>query len=57
MKVGVIGTGAMGAGIVQAFAQAGHEVLMRSRHQETLDKAMKIMTKLHQIKIFYLLKM
>jgi len=46
MKVGVIGTGAMGAGIVQAFAQAGHEVLMRSRHQETLDKAMKIMTKL-----------
>ncbi|MBQ1375974.1 MAG: NAD(P)-binding domain-containing protein, partial [Clostridia bacterium] len=36
MKVGVLGSGAMGAGIVQAFAEAGHEVLMRSRHQSTL---------------------
>ncbi|MEG1972392.1 MAG: 3-hydroxyacyl-CoA dehydrogenase NAD-binding domain-containing protein, partial [Oscillospiraceae bacterium] len=45
MKVGVLGTGTMGAGIVQVFAQAGNEVLMRSRHQSTLDKAIAIMTK------------
>ncbi len=45
MKVGVLGTGTMGAGIVQTFAQAGHEVLMRSRHQATLDKANAIIEK------------
>lgn len=46
MKVGVLGTGTMGAGIAQAFAQAGHDVLMRSRHQATLDKAMATMNKI-----------
>ncbi|MBQ3379005.1 MAG: NAD(P)-binding domain-containing protein [Clostridia bacterium] len=46
MKVGVLGSGAMGAGIVQAFAEAGHEVLMRSRHQSTLDGAYKTINKL-----------
>lgn len=45
MKVGILGTGTMGAGIVQVFAQAGHDVIMRSRHQATLDKAMAIMNK------------
>lgn len=39
MKVCVIGTGTMGAGVVQAFAQAGIPVLMKSRTQESLDKA------------------
>ena len=45
MKVGVLGTGTMGAGIVQVFAQAGHEVLMRSRNQSTLDKAIAMIDK------------
>lgn len=39
MKVGILGVGTMGSGIIQVFAQAGHEVLMRSRSQGTLDKA------------------
>ncbi len=46
MKIGVLGSGAMGAGIVQAFAEAGHDVLMRSRHQSTLDGAYKTINKL-----------
>lgn len=45
MKVGVLGTGTMGAGIAQAFAQAGHEVLMRSRHQTVVDRALAIISK------------
>jgi 3-hydroxybutyryl-CoA dehydrogenase len=39
-KVGVIGTGTMGAGIVQVLAQNGYEVVMRSRHQESVDKGL-----------------
>lgn len=39
-KIAVIGTGTMGAGIVQAFAQAGREVVMKSRSQASLDKGM-----------------
>jgi 3-hydroxybutyryl-CoA dehydrogenase len=39
-KVGVIGTGTMGAGIVQVLAQHGYEVVMRSRHQESVDKGL-----------------
>ena len=38
MKVGVIGSGTMGAGIVQVLAQHGHEVVMNARHQESGDK-------------------
>ena len=38
MKVGVIGSGTMGAGIVQVLAQHGHEVIMNARHQESVDK-------------------
>ncbi|MCQ2384333.1 MAG: 3-hydroxybutyryl-CoA dehydrogenase [Paludibacteraceae bacterium] len=40
MKICVIGTGTMGAGIVQAFAQAGMPVLMKSRSESSLEKAM-----------------
>ena len=40
MKTYVIGTGTMGAGVVQAFAQAGMPVVMKSRTQASLDKAM-----------------
>ena len=39
MKVYVIGTGTMGAGVVQAFAQANMPVVMKSRTQASLDKA------------------
>ena len=39
MKVYVIGTGTMGAGVVQAFAQANIPVVMKSRTQASLDKA------------------
>ncbi len=38
MKVGVIGSGTMGAGIVQVLAMHGHEVVMNARHQESVDK-------------------
>lgn len=40
MKICVIGTGTMGSGVVQAFAQAGMPVVMKSRSQASLDKAM-----------------
>ncbi|HWP50431.1 MAG TPA: 3-hydroxyacyl-CoA dehydrogenase NAD-binding domain-containing protein [Clostridia bacterium] len=43
MKIGVLGAGTMGSGIAYAFAQAGHEVVLRTRKQETLDGAMKYM--------------
>lgn len=39
MKICVIGTGTMGAGVVQAFAQSGMPVVMKSRSQSSLDKA------------------
>ena len=39
MKIYVIGTGTMGSGVVQAFAQAGQDVVMKSRSQASLDKA------------------
>lgn len=45
MKVGVLGAGTMGSGIAYAFAQAGHEVILRTRKQATLDKAMAYMKK------------
>jgi 3-hydroxybutyryl-CoA dehydrogenase len=39
MKICVIGTGTMGSGVVQAFAQANMPVIMKSRTQASLDKA------------------
>lgn len=44
-KVGVLGTGTMGAGIVQVLAQNGYEVAVRSRRQESIDKGIKTVTK------------
>ncbi|MDD6104389.1 MAG: 3-hydroxybutyryl-CoA dehydrogenase [Bacteroidales bacterium] len=44
-KIAVIGTGTMGAGIVQAFAQAGRKVTMKSRSQSSNDKAFGKITK------------
>ena len=45
MKVYVIGTGTMGAGVVQAFAQANVPVVMKSRTQASLDKAVSKISK------------
>ena len=32
-KIGVLGTGTMGAGIIQVLAQNGYEVAVRARRQ------------------------
>ena len=45
MKICVIGTGTMGSGVVQAFAQANMPVVMKSRSQASLDKAMARISK------------
>lgn len=39
MKICVIGTGTMGSGIVQAFAQSGMAVIMKSRSMASAEKA------------------
>ena len=41
MKVAVIGTGTMGNGIAQTFAQAGHDVLLKGRAEAALQRAHK----------------
>lgn len=40
MKICVIGTGTMGSGIVQSFAQAGVPVVMKSRSEASNEKAL-----------------
>ncbi|MCT4620693.1 MAG: 3-hydroxybutyryl-CoA dehydrogenase [Marinisporobacter sp.] len=44
-KIGVLGTGTMGAGIIQIFAQNGYDVYMRARRQESVDRGIKTVTK------------
>lgn len=44
-KIGVLGTGTMGAGIIQVLAQHGYEVVMRARHQSSIDKGMATIEK------------
>jgi len=36
-RVGIVGSGIMGAGIAEVAAKAGYEVVLRSRKQETAD--------------------
>ncbi len=45
MKIGVLGTGTMGAGIVQVLAQNGYDVVMRARRQTSIDKGMATVQK------------
>lgn len=45
MKICVIGTGTMGNGIAQVFAQAGHDVLLKGRFEASLAKARKAIDK------------
>ena len=45
MKICIVGTGTMGHGIAQVFAQAGHEVLLKGRSEASLAKAHKAMDK------------
>ena len=36
-RVGIVGSGIMGSGIAEVAAKTGHEVVLRSRKQETAD--------------------
>ena len=45
MKIGVIGTGTMGSGIVLAFAQAGFNVVMKGISDTELQSGQKIISK------------
>ncbi len=45
MKICVVGTGTMGNGIAQVFAQTGHQVLLKGRSEASLAKAHKAMDK------------
>ncbi len=44
-KIGVLGTGTMGAGIIQVLAQNGYEVVLRARRQTSVDKGLATVTK------------
>lgn len=44
-KIGVLGTGTMGAGIIQVLAQNGYEVVLRARRQESVDKGLATVNK------------
>lgn len=45
MKIGIIGTGTMGNGIAQAFAQGGYEVIMKDLSDDFLQRAVKVIDK------------
>jgi 3-hydroxybutyryl-CoA dehydrogenase len=44
-KIGVLGTGTMGAGIIQVLAQNGYEVVLRARRQTSVDGGIAAVTK------------
>ena len=44
-KIGVLGTGTMGAGIIQVLAQNGYEVVLRARRQTSVDNGIATVTK------------
>ncbi|EOD00319.1 3-hydroxybutyryl-CoA dehydrogenase [Caldisalinibacter kiritimatiensis] len=45
MKVCVLGAGTMGSGIAQAFAMAGHEVIMRDIKDDYVERGLSVITK------------
>jgi 3-hydroxybutyryl-CoA dehydrogenase len=48
--IGIIGTGTMGCGIAQVAAQAGYEVVLQNRRQESVDRGLKgIRTQLERL--------
>ena len=44
-KIGVLGTGTMGAGIIQVLAQNGYEVVMRARRESSVEKGLATVQK------------
>ncbi|MDR1292582.1 MAG: 3-hydroxybutyryl-CoA dehydrogenase [Clostridiales Family XIII bacterium] len=44
-KVGVLGTGTMGAGIIQILALNGYEVVLRARRESSVENGIAIVTK------------
>ena len=44
-KVGVLGTGTMGAGIIQVLAQSGYEVVLRARRETSVEKGIATVEK------------
>jgi len=44
-KIGVLGTGTMGAGIMQVFAQKGFEVVVRARRETSVEKGIATVKK------------
>ena len=44
-KIGVLGTGTMGAGIIQVCAQKGFEVVMRARRESSVEKGIATVKK------------
>ena len=44
-KIGVLGTGTMGAGIIQVLAQNGFEVVLRARRQTSVDNGIATVNK------------
>ncbi|GAB1475859.1 3-hydroxybutyryl-CoA dehydrogenase [Bacillota bacterium] len=44
-KIGVLGTGTMGAGIIQVLAQNGYDVVLRARRQTSVDKGIATVEK------------
>ncbi len=44
-KIGVLGTGTMGAGIIQVLAQNGYEVVMRARRESSVEKGLATVNK------------
>lgn len=45
MKIGVIGSGAMGTGIAQVAAEAGHTVVVYDKYPQAIEKAAENLTK------------
>jgi len=44
-KIGVLGSGTMGAGIIQVLAQNGYEVYFRARRESSIEKGLATVTK------------